>query len=725
MRGSSFSVRLRAAFSLDEGRGVLWVLLLCLPLGALLGFWALAHHHGEVVGRIGLEGELVIHRLDEVLLRESSAFRGADPSEGLPQHRLREAWQDRQQLRSEVGLALLEASGRRLWAEGPQAAGPVPADGPPAGPVQEAFEVREPSLLSGLSWVLTVPSPVVWQRYWSTLLPWLVLLLATGTPLVLAAMFRVLRRARRLHRRDLQSLSRSQARSQVLTEGSGDLITELDPTSGVIRYASPAAHHLGFEPEDLEGRSVLDLVPEEERSEARENLDRLRRSPETLTITHRIVNPAGETRWIEISARSVEDREPLIVAIARDITKRIREERQRDLLRSRLLRSAAAWRQTFDAMETPIVVVDPRGRLQRVNRAAARLAGVDPSELVGRSTRELDHPFWRIFERLAETARRSGQPARGTLRSGPEGQDPGSHHWALVIHPAASLVEESGWQIGIATEITQLVEMRESLRRREALATLGTLFANVAHEVRNPLFSISGLLDAMERRFGQVEGQAQYLSTLRQEVGRLRTIMLGLLEYGRPGTLQPVPSNPVELGREAVESLESKAREASVELELDHPAGLPTISVDPVRMVEVLVNVLDNALSFSPEGQVVTLRIDEVDLHGERHVRYRVRDRGPGFDPDDLEDVFTPFFSRRPGGTGLGLSIVQRLVELHHGKVRIDNAPGGGGEVEIVLPVGAAETSDGDSEAGSGRGQAEGNEGETGGGGGRLGAPFS
>lgn len=551
----------------------------------------------------------------------------------------------------------------------------------------------------GLLWLLPghlahgLPS---WGEPGTSPWPWALTLLALGALLGAIVLAWILR----IRQRDRRSLERSQAKFRFITEGSGDLITEHEVGTGVILYASPAARSLGFEPEEMEGRSIVELVPEEDREQVRADLAGLSEGGDARTMTHRLVSPAGEVRWVEATARRIADRYPTIVAVIRDITERKEQEDEKEDLRRRLQRSAVAWRETFDAMESPIVVVDERGGLRRVNRAAARLAGTSPAALVGRTTAELESPFWRVFEELAEQAVAAGRPARGSYHEGAgpgggpreaAGAAGGGLSWSVVVHPGISLVAESNWLVGTATDVTHLMELQTRLRRRNALATLGTLFANVAHEVRNPLFSLSGLLEAVQRRFSHVEGLEEYLATLAQEVERLRTIMLGLFEYGRPAPLQRSLQEPSSLAREALGSLEAKAEEASVELELTAGEDLPPISADRVRVVEVLVNVLENAIQHSEEDQRVTLALESRSIDRREQVRFAVRDRGPGFDEQDLERIFEPFYSRRPGGTGLGLPIVQRLVELHGGEVRARNAEGGGAEVEILLPVSPSE----------------------------------
>jgi len=110
----------------------------------------------------------------------------------------------------------------------------------------------------------------------------------------------------------------------------------------------------------------------------------------------------------------------------------------------------------------------------------------------------------------------------------------------------------------------------------------------------------------------------------------------------------------------------------------------PRLWIDRGRVVQVLENLLENAVQHSPAGSCVRCRAQAADAGG---VRFSVEDAGPGFRPEDLERLFEPFFTRRRGGTGLGLSIVQRITEEHGGRVEAANRPGGGAVMTVTLPA--------------------------------------
>jgi len=227
--------------------------------------------------------------------------------------------------------------------------------------------------------------------------------------------------------------------------------------------------------------------------------------------------------------------------------------------------------------------------------------------------------------------------------------------------------------------------LQESLRRSESMAAMGALVAGVAHEVRNPLFSISASVDALETDLRDRPEFAELAGLLRSQVSRLTQLMRDLLDYGKPAALSLAAVQPSDPVRVALRVCAPLARSKNVDLTAQVAPGLPALALDTGRMEQVLENLLANAVQHAPRGTSVHLAARLVE--GEESVALSVEDEGPGIETEDLERLFEPFFSRRKGGTGLGLPIVQRIVEAHGGVVRAANRPQGGAIFTVTLPV--------------------------------------
>lgn len=237
--------------------------------------------------------------------------------------------------------------------------------------------------------------------------------------------------------------------------------------------------------------------------------------------------------------------------------------------------------------------------------------------------------------------------------------------------------------VSVVRDIDERRAMEEALRHSETMSAMGSLVAGVAHEVRNPLFGIAAALDAFEAEFGSGAAFGEYLATLRKDTARLTRLMHELLEYGRPRRLDRHEQSIEPVIAEAIRVCAPAARQKQIEIRADVMPDLPHVSIDADRIVQVLKNVTENAIEFSPAGGTVTLRAAR---DGDGAIVCSVADDGPGFREGDLPRVFEPFFTRRAGGSGLGLAIVQKIVADHGGSIIARNADDGGGVVEVRLP---------------------------------------
>jgi PAS domain S-box-containing protein len=236
-------------------------------------------------------------------------------------------------------------------------------------------------------------------------------------------------------------------------------------------------------------------------------------------------------------------------------------------------------------------------------------------------------------------------------------------------------------------DITQRKAMEEALRQGERMSTIGSLVAGVAHEVRNPLFGIAATLDAFEAEFGVSDAMDEYMTTLRNDVSRLTRLMNDLLEYGRPQGIVPHMQSIEPVIAEALRVCALRARERQIEIRQRVESPLPRVAIDADRMLQVLKNVVENAIEFSRAGEAVVLDA-HADRNGASTLVCSIIDSGPGFRVEDIPHVFEPFFTRRRGGSGLGLAIAQKIVADHSGQITASNAAAGGARIEIRIPAG-------------------------------------
>ena len=391
----------------------------------------------------------------------------------------------------------------------------------------------------------------------------------------------------------------------------------------------------------------------------------------------------GTPVWIELNAHVVRDAagEPIYVeGFVIDISARRRTVEEQQDLHQALEQAAADWQRTFDAVDSGLIVFNREGRVRRLNRAAQELLGREFGNIVGRFSEDMSpNEPWRTGAEVVASVE-----ATGVATSAQAIQESPRRTWDLsAVRATASGIGNDRIILAIR-DITGLVELQESLRRSETMSAMGSLVAGVAHEVRNPLFSISASLDALQAELGDKAGIDEYWRLLRTQVSRLTQLMRDLLDYGKPQSLKPAPAHLKDLVSRSVRACAVLARERGVNVVEDVPADLPILVVDLGRIEQVLENLVANAIQHSPKGGSV--RIAAAHAAPERIVQCSVEDDGPGIPEEDRERIFEPFFSRRKGGTGLGLSIVQRIVESHGGRVEAENRPGGGARFTVTLP---------------------------------------
>jgi PAS domain S-box-containing protein len=479
-------------------------------------------------------------------------------------------------------------------------------------------------------------------------------------------------------RRAEQQIERQRVFADSLLDMVASLVIVVDPEGRVVRFNRACEQTSGWTEGELHGRHFWDVLrPPETREDAARHYRgqaavlELPAAYETEWLTR-----DGDRRLISWINRPVFDARGAVTYVlgtGTDVTDRRR-------LEADLRRAAFEWRETFDGLPLGVVVVDALGRILRANRTAVERSGKESwRDLMETSLRDFgpDQP-WAALGELAEALRSGGAPAAREVA------DPLARTTWVVSGRALDL-EGEGRAVLNFQDVTETARLKEQLRQSETMAEIGSIVAGVAHEVRNPLFSISATLDAFESRFGRMEGLERYLSVLRGEISRLTTLMRDLLDFGRPSRPDFVPCRVDEIVEAAVAACLPLARRKGVSIEAPPGDGLPPVLADRARVSQVLQNLIENGVHFSPPGGRVRVGVEEAGDADGPAVLCRVHDSGPGFDPADLRRLFEPFFTRRRGGTGLGLSIVKRIVYDHGGEVSAENHEDGGAVVTVRL----------------------------------------
>jgi PAS domain S-box-containing protein len=392
----------------------------------------------------------------------------------------------------------------------------------------------------------------------------------------------------------------------------------------------------------------------------------------------------GKVIYVELSSHPVVfDGKNSKLVIVNDVTERKLLDEKQQRLHASLQQSAMEWRQTFNAIDFPVLIIDLHGVVKRSNEAAEQIAALGSEMINGRTLGEIgEHEPWKKAAQLIEVLRGSHSAVSEEVKCKATGKT-----WSLTLYLISEFGSVGERAIFIAQDITKRTELEASLRQSEMMSLLGSLVAGVAHEVRNPLFGISSILDAFETRFSDRTEYIRYTSVLREEIGRLTVLMEELLEYGKPfrGELYLVSMD--EMVSRSIRACMPAAEVAQVSLVGDVEPDLPKLRIDRRRLSKVFVNLIENAIQHSPNGGTVLVQARKLSENKQEWVHCAIRDAGPGILDQDLPKIFEPFFSKRRGGTGLGLAIAQRIMEEHGGKLIAGNNPDVGACMVARFPI--------------------------------------
>jgi two-component system sensor histidine kinase HydH len=331
-----------------------------------------------------------------------------------------------------------------------------------------------------------------------------------------------------------------------------------------------------------------------------------------------------------------------------------------------------------------VAILDNRGRVQ----VSAGSPLVDRLGRADRSGVRIEQVGDRTRLEMRTTFRRAWGPGRGALWLAIEVEPVQARELRSVSRRTVAigalgalvLLGVAAWLV--RTELRR--RAREQARERERrLASLGEMSAVLAHEIRNPLASLKGNAQLLAASLPEGEKPRAKAERVVDEAVRLEKLTQELLAFVRTGALARGEVVPAGLVRDAASSFDG--------VTIDDAGAPATWSLDAARIREVLVNLIDNAVAAGPPVQVrVAGQGGAAHAKGSRGVLViEVSDRGPGVSPDDRDKVFEPFFTGKTRGTGLGLAIAKRVVELHGGTIRVDDAPGGGALFRIEIPHGA------------------------------------
>ncbi len=445
----------------------------------------------------------------------------------------------------------------------------------------------------------------------------------------------------------------------------------LDEDETVVDHNLAALLGLGYDSHRLPTSFRHDIVAEGSIPIFEKNFKNLSQSP---FFDAQFKKADGKIIDVSVNLKTLSSNgKTYVVVISRDIT----EQKKLEL---DYLRFSNVIQHTIN----PIQITDASGRMVYVNPAFETASGYSQEELIGHNPRILSsgkhsREFWndvwkhilagKVWVGRVENVRKDGLP----------------FHTELVISPIVDAEGKVLGFLGAHRDITEQKLLEQQLVRSQRMESIGTLAAGIAHEVGNPLTAISSLVQVIERTTSD-DFAKEKLALINNQVTRITKIIRNLVDFSRPSVNIEKETDINKVIHDALNIVQYGKRVRNIEFKLELTEYLPPINAVSDQMVQVLINLLINAIdSLDGKPGAISLRSYERD----NAICIEVRDNGKGIKEDDREKIFEPFFTTKEvgKGTGLGLWVSYGIIKRFGGEVDVESAVGKGSRFTITFPL--------------------------------------
>ncbi|MBF0452466.1 MAG: PAS domain-containing protein [Candidatus Magnetomorum sp.] len=329
-------------------------------------------------------------------------------------------------------------------------------------------------------------------------------------------------------------------------------------------------------------------------------------------------------------------------------------------------------------MPIGIIVIDTHARIVSCNTVAERLLHIPSYHLIDQPA--MEHLPPELFEQI-ECIQSNKTIIEKELLC-----DIGFSQRIPVELIASALYDEHrnfhGYVL-LLKDLTEVQALRKEIDRSQRLASIGSLAAGVAHEIRNPLSSIKGFATYFKERYQHNDNDVEISTIMIQEVDRLNRVVSQLLELARPISIAGTTTNIKTLVRDSIKVIEQMAVEKNIHIYTQFAPNLKDVFIDKDRLSQTLLNLYLNAVeAMDGQGELFI----SLSPYQESGIEIQISDNGQGIDEKSLGHIFDPYYTSKPSGTGLGLAIVNNIIEAHNGFILVNSTRGKGTTFTIRLP---------------------------------------
>lgn len=355
-------------------------------------------------------------------------------------------------------------------------------------------------------------------------------------------------------------------------------------------------------------------------------------------------------------------------------------------------------RNIIQSLDSGLLTIDLEGRINFLNKTAEKILNRKAEELINTS---IDKLFPKINEIIDELRKKGDSIISDYHRYEIQlDSDCGKRiYLGFSISPLTGPDESKIGYTLIFQDITNFKEMEEQIKRVDKMAAIGLLATGMAHEIRNPLASLSGSIQMLKSELKLNDYQENLMNIILRESERLNQLISDFLLFAQPPQIHKSLCEVYKIIEETVELfVHSPFFRQGINIKKDFSNRDIQAMIDPDQMKQVLWNLLTNAAQAITNGGEIRIRLDDYNKklienlysgtknNGDKWIVISISDSGKGIDKEEKEKIFEPFFTTKEGGTGLGLSIVHKIIENHNGLIKVESELGKGSTFSIFLP---------------------------------------